>query len=361
MRFAPEPPRPHGASGRTAVLLCNLGTPDAPTASAVRRYLAQFLSDPRVVEIPPLLWQPILHGIVLRTRPAASAAKYATIWRDGDSPLRSWTLKQAKLLAGYLGERGHRIAVRAAMRYGSPSIPDVLDALKADGATRVLVLPLYPQYAGSTTASTFDAVGRWSARTRALPELRCVARFHDDAGYIAALERRVREHAMREGGLPERLVLSFHGVPQRTADLGDPYPHECLETARLLRQRLDLPAERVVVTFQSRFGRAKWLEPATEPTLRRLAADGVRGIAVMCPGFTSDCLETLEEIAVEARAAFLGAGGQEFHYIECLNDAPAWIAALAQIAIRHLAGWPTQASPADADAPQPALATGTSR
>lgn len=359
MRFAPEPP--HGAPERTAVLLCNLGTPDAPTAPAVRRYLAQFLSDPRVVEIPPLLWQPILRGIVLRTRPAASAAKYATIWRDGDSPLRLWTVRQAALLTGYLGERGHRVVVRAAMRYGSPSIPDVLDALKADGATRVLVLPLYPQYAGSTTASAFDAVGQWSARTRALPELRCVARFHDDAGYIAALERRVREHAVRDG-LPERLVLSFHGVPQRTADLGDPYPHECRETARLLRQRLDLPPERVVVTFQSRFGRAKWLEPATEPTLRRLASDGVRSVAVMCPGFTSDCLETLEEIAVEARAAFLAAGGREFHYIECLNDAPAWIAALAQIAIRHLAGWPTQqASPADADARQRALAAGASR
>lgn len=344
MRFATEPARSHGSADRVAILLCNLGTPDEPTPAAVRRYLAQFLSDPRVVEIPPLLWQPILHGIVLRTRPAASAAKYRTIWRDGDSPLRLWTIKQAKLLAGYLGERGHRVDVRPAMRYGRPSIPDVLDALKAEGATRVLVLPLYPQYAGSTTASAFDAVGQWAARTRALPELRYVNRFHDDAGYIAALERRVRDHAMRDG-MPERLVLSFHGVPQRTLELGDPYHCECQKTARLLGERLDLAPERLVVTFQSRFGRAKWLEPATEPTLRRLAAQGVRNVAVMCPGFTSDCLETLEEIAVEARDAFLAAGGREFHYIECLNDSPAWIGALAQIAIRHLQGWPTAQAP----------------
>ena len=340
MRFAPEPPLAHASPQRTAILLRNLGTPDAPTAPAVRRYLAQFLSDPRVVEIPAWIWRPILHGIVLRTRPAASARKYASIWSDGDSPLRSWTVKQAKMLTGWLGERGHRVTVRAAMRYGQPAIGAVLDALKAEGATRILVLPLYPQYAASTTASAFDAVGAWAARTRALPELRCVSRYHDDPGYIGALAERVRAH-WQTNGRSERLVLSFHGVPQRTVALGDPYHGECLETARLLRERLGLPEAELVVTFQSRFGKAKWLEPYTEPTLVELARQGVGSVAVMCPGFSADCLETLEEIDQEVRAAYLAAGGREFHYIPCLNDSPAWITALADIAIRHLQGWPT--------------------
>jgi ferrochelatase len=340
MRFAPEPPVAHASPQRTAILLCNLGTPDEPTAPAVRRYLAQFLSDPRVVEIPAWIWRPILHGIVLRTRPAASARKYASIWSDGDSPLRSWTVKQAKMLTGWLGERGHRVTVRAAMRYGQPAIGAVLDALKAEGATRILVLPLYPQYAASTTASAFDAVGAWAARTRALPELRCVNRYHDDPGFIGALAERVRAH-WQTNGRSERLVLSFHGVPQRTVALGDPYHGECLETARLLRERLGLPEDELVVTFQSRFGKAKWLEPYTEPTLVELARQGVESVAVMCPGFSADCLETLEEIDQEVRAAYLAAGGREFHYIPCLNDSPAWITALADIAIRHLQGWPT--------------------
>ena len=340
MRFAPEPAHAHATPERTAILLCNLGTPDEPTPAAVRRYLAQFLSDPRVVEIPVWVWQPILHGIVLRTRPAASARKYASIWADGDSPLRSWTAKQAKMLTGWLGERGHRVTVRAAMRYGQPAIGAVLDALKAEGATRVLVLPLYPQYAASTTASAFDAVGAWAARTRALPELRCVNRYHDDAGYIGALVERVRAH-WQSNGRAERLVLSFHGVPQHTIALGDPYQRECLETARRLRERLGLPGDELIVTFQSRFGKAKWLEPYTEPTLVELARRGVGSVAVMCPGFSADCLETLEEIDQEVRAAYLGAGGREFHYIPCLNDSPAWITALADIAIRHMQGWPT--------------------
>lgn len=341
MRFAPEPPHTHGTAPRTAVLLVNLGTPEAPTAPAVRRYLAEFLSDPRVVEIPAWAWQPILHGIILRARPAKSAAKYASIWTPEGSPLQVWTEKQAKLLLGTLGERGHRVLVRHAMRYGQPSVSGQLDALKAAGATRVLVLPLYPQYSAATTASVIDAVAAWAQRTRHLPELRFVNRFHDEPLYIEALAQRILSHWV-EHGQPERLVLSFHGMPRRTLTLGDPYHCECHATARLLGERLGLGPDRLQVTFQSRFGRAEWLQPYTEPTLQALARDGVKRVDVACPGFVSDCLETLEEIAMECRQAFIAAGGSQFHYIPCLNDDPRWIAALATLALQHLAGWPTQ-------------------
>lgn len=348
MTYAPEPARTHGTPPTTAVLLCNLGTPDAPTPAAVRRYLAEFLSDPRVVEIPRALWLAILHGVILRVRPARSAAKYAQVWTNEGSPLQVWTTRQAKLLGGSLGERGHRVIVRHAMRYGSPSIASVLDELKAQGATRVLVLPAYPQYAAATTASVSDAVGAWAARTRALPELRFVNRYHDDAGYIAALARRVRKHWEAEGR-GDKLVMSFHGLPQRSLLLGDPYHCECLKTARLLAEALDLAETQWAVTFQSRLGRAQWLQPYTEPTLVAMAGQGVKRVDVMCPGFTADCLETLEEINMEARAAFLGAGGQAFHYIPCLNDQPEWIAALRDLAIGHLQGWPTQQAPDPAE------------
>ena len=338
MPFAPEPPQ---QPQRTAVLLCNLGTPDAPTAPALRRYLAEFLSDPRVVEIPPIAWRPILHGIILRTRPAKSAAKYQSIWTPEGSPLQAWTTKQATLLRGWLGETGawgRNLLVRHAMRYGNPSIASQLDALKAEGATRILVLPLYPQYSGTTTASVCDAVYAWAGRQRHVPELRFVNRYHDDAGYIDALARTVKAH-WQASGQGDKLVMSFHGVPERTATLGDPYHLEAKQTARLLAQRLGLAEDRWVLTFQSRFGKAKWLEPYTEPTLVQLAQSGTQRVDVVCPGFTSDCLETLEEINQEARHAFLHAGGSEFHYIPCLNDSPAWIGALRGIALRHLAGW----------------------
>lgn len=341
MTFRAEPPHVHGtapAEPPTAVLLCNLGTPDEPTAPAVRRYLAEFLSDPRVVEIPRLLWWPILHGIILRVRPKKSAAKYASIWTPEGSPLKLWTEKQARLLAGYLGERGHRVAVRSAMRYGNPSVASVLDELKTAGAARVLVLPLYPQYSGPTTASIVDAVAAWAQSTRALPELRFVNRYHDDPGYIGALAKRVQDHWQRHGR-PDKLVMSFHGVPQRTLLLGDPYHCECLKTGRLLAERLQLKPEAWTVTFQSRFGKARWLEPYTEPTLRALAAQGVARVDLICPGFVGDCLETLEEIGIEARDAFLAAGGKAFNYIACLNDQHEWISALADISLRHLQGW----------------------
>jgi ferrochelatase len=306
----------------------------------VRRYLAEFLSDPRVVEIPRLLWWLILHGVILRTRPAKSAAKYASIWTAEGSPLKVWTEKQAKLLGGYLGERGHAVTVRYAMRYGSPSIASVLDELKAHGTTRVLVLPLYPQYSATTTASVNDAVYSWAGSVRHLPEFRFINRYHDDTGYVAALVKRIVDH-WSVHGRPDRLVLSFHGVPQRTLALGDPYHCECLKTARLLGERLGLGKKDVLITFQSRLGRAPWLQPYTEPTLVALAKQGVKRVDVACPGFTSDCLETLEEIDLEARAAFLNAGGTEFNYLPCLNDQHEWIAALSAIAIRHLQGWPT--------------------
>ncbi|MDE2082038.1 MAG: ferrochelatase [Burkholderiales bacterium] len=340
MSFAAEPAHRHGQPARTAVLLVNLGTPDAPTAPALRRYLAEFLSDPRVVEIPRLVWWPILHGIILRTRPARSAAKYATVWAPGGSPLAVWTQRQTEALAQHLRAAGHDLLVRHAMRYGSPALPRVLSALRAEGATRVLVLPLYPQYAAATTASVADSVMQWAQRARRMPELRFVGEYHDDAGYIGALAEQLRAH-WREHGRAERLVLSFHGVPHRSLMLGDPYHCQCHATARHLGTALGLGPDEMVVTFQSRFGKARWLEPYTEPTLRALAAQGVRRVDVMCPGFVADCLETLEEIAQEAREAFLEAGGEQFRYVPCLNDSPQWVAALAALAERHLQGWPT--------------------
>ncbi len=344
MPFATEPPYSHGQAPRTAVLYCNLGTPDEATPKAVRRYLAEFLSDRRVVEIPRLLWMLILHGVILRTRPAKSAAKYASIWTPEGSPLKLWTEKQSKLLQGWLGQRNHGVKVRYAMRYGSTSIASQLDALKAEGVTRVLVLSAYPQYCAATTASVFDAVYAWAARTRCLPELRFVNHYHDHPDYIGALANNIQRH-WKANGKPDQLVMSFHGVPARTLALGDPYHCECMKTARLLATKLGITKEQFKVTFQSRLGRAKWLEPYTEPTLIAMARAGVKRVDVVCPGFTSDCLETLEEISMEARAAFLLAGGKTFHYIPCLNDDPEWITALCNISERHLAGWDTQDEP----------------
>jgi protoporphyrin/coproporphyrin ferrochelatase len=351
MNFHPEPTLPHGTPQRTAILLVNLGTPEAPTPAALRRYLREFLSDPRVVEIPRALWWLILHGVILRLRPAKSAAKYASIWTPEGSPLAVWTAKQATLLQGTLGERGHRpptLLVRHAMRYGNPSVAGVLDELKAQNATRILVLPLYPQYAAATTASVNDAVMAWMRRQRRQPELRFINHYHDDAGYVEALVQRVRAH-WQIHGKGDRLVLSFHGVPERSLHLGDPYHCECHVTARLLGERLGLSKSELLVTFQSRFGKAKWLMPYTEPTLVALAAKGIKNVDVMCPGFTGDCLETLEEIDHEARAAYHAAGGERFNYIPCLNDRHEWITALAALALRHMQGWDTQAA-ADADA-----------
>ncbi len=350
MSFAPEPPYVHGSAERCAILLVNLGTPDAPTAAALRRYLAQFLWDPRVVEIPRPLWWLILNGVILRTRPAKSAAKYASIWTEAGSPLLTWTARQAECLQAELQRRGHAVTVRHAMRYGEPAIASTLDTLKAEGATRVLVLPLYPHYAAATTASTIDAVASWAQRTRRVPELRFINRYHDDPGFIAALASSVRRH-WAQHGKGQKLVMSFHGVPARSLALGDPYHCECHKTARLLAEALGLGQLDYLVTFQSRLGRAKWLEPYTEPSVQKLAAEGQRHIDAICPGFAADNLETLEEIAMEARDAFLGAGGEIFNFVPCLNDAPDWISALGNLAENHLQGWPTRA-PVDAAALQ---------
>jgi ferrochelatase len=341
LSYRAEPGHQHGGVERTGVLLINLGTPEAPTPQALRRYLAEFLSDPRVVEIPRLPWWLILHGIILRTRPARSARKYAAIWTADGSPLAVWTAKQTKLLQGYLGEAGHTVRVRHAMRYGRPSIADELDALRAEGATRVLVLPLYPQYAAATGGSAFDAVAAWGRRSRRVPELRFVQQFHDDPGYIDALAAQVLAHWQREGR-GRMLLMSFHGMPERSLKLGDPYHCQCHKTARLLAERLGLAPDAYHVSFQSRFGKARWLQPYTEATLQQLARAGVERVDVVCPGFAADCLETLEEIDQEARAAFMAAGGRTLHYIGCLNDRHEWIAALRGIVLRHLQGWDTQ-------------------
>ena len=345
MHFAPEPPFTHDQPERTAVLLVNLGSPAEPTPAALRRYLGEFLWDPRVVEIPRPLWWLILHGVLLRVRPRQSAAKYASIWTREGAPLITWSQRQAKRLAGDLGQLGQPALVRCAMRYGQPSIGTVLDELKAEGATRILVLPLYPQYAAATTASAFDAVSAWAARTRRLPEFRFVNQYHDDTGYIDALAASVQDH-WRRNGRADKLLMSFHGVPARTLALGDPYHCQCHKTARLLAERLGLRADEWMLSFQSRLGRAKWLEPYTEPTVRQLAAQGVKRLDAICPGFAADNLETLEEIAIEARDAFIGAGGQEFRFIPCLNDRDDWIRALADLALQHLQGWPLHAADA---------------
>eukprot|EP01036_Dinobryon_divergens_P044713 gene44714-59678_t len=307
--FSPEPSFTHGQTPRTAVLYCNLGTPDSPSTADVRRFLAEFLSDQRVVEIPRAVWWFILNLVILPFRSGQSAKKYASIWTREGSPLKVFTQKQATLLAGWLGERGHRVTVRDAMRYANPSIASRLDALQAEGATRVLVLQAYPQYSATTTASVIDAVNDWSRKQRRLPEFRFVNDFHDDPAYIEALAQGIEKHWKTEGR-GEVLLMSFHGIPARNIALGDPYQSQCLETARLLAARLGLSAAQHRVTFQSRFGKAEWLQPYTAPTVAQLARAGVKRLDVLCPGFTSDCLETLEEISLEVRHEFEQAGGQ---------------------------------------------------
>jgi ferrochelatase len=321
------------------VLLVNLGTPEAPTPGAVRRYLRQFLSDPRVVELPRLVWLPILYFLVLPFRPGKTARKYEKIWTRDGSPLRVHTLRQAQILKGSLGERLRALVpVEAAMRYGEPSIKAGLAELRAKGCDRVLVLPLYPQYAASTTASVEDAVAKALRKWRPAPELRVVREFHAHRAYAKAIAKNITDYWFRHGR-PDRLVLSFHGLPQRAVDRGDPYQAQCLESARLIATELGWNDARTLVTFQSRFGAAQWLKPYTDATLRALANEGVSRVDVACPGFAADCLETLEEISIEGRDAFRGAGGKEFHYIPTTNDTRPWMTALAIVALENLQGW----------------------
>ncbi|MFZ6815318.1 ferrochelatase [Undibacterium sp. Rencai35W] len=340
MRFLKEPDYTHGKATKTGVVLINLGTPDAPTTSAVRRYLKEFLWDPRVVEVPRLIWWCILNLIILPFRSGQSAKKYASIWSKDGSPLKVHTEKQAILLKGYLGERGHEVQVAYAMRYGSPNIPTVLQKLKEEGCERILILPAYPQYSATTTGSNADAVFSHYQRTRNMPELRLVRSYHDHDAYIRALRLSIMNH-WQNNGRPEKLVMSFHGLPKAFLMRGDPYHCECYKTARLLAEQLGLSKDQYVVTFQSRLGRAEWLQPYTAPTVKALAQQGIKRIDVVCPGFIADCLETLEEIAMEVRDEFLHAGGKEFSYIPCLNESPEWLRALAEITEQHLIGWPT--------------------
>ncbi|MDE2254718.1 MAG: ferrochelatase [Betaproteobacteria bacterium] len=334
----------HGTAPRVAVLLLNLGTPDAPTAPALRRYLREFLSDRRVVEIPRAIWLPLLNGVILPLRAPKSAAKYASIWQNQGSPLAIGTAALAASVQANLDARGHHVLVRHAMRYGNPSTAKVLDELHAQGVTRLLAVPLYPQYSAATTASSLDAVMGWLSRVRRQPELRTVRHFADDPGYIDALAASIRAHWAAHGQ-PGRLVMSFHGMPQRTLKLGDPYHCECQKTARLLAQALELDAQQYVVTFQSRFGKQPWLQPYTEPTLRELAKAGVKRVDTVCPGFAVDCLETLEEIAMEGKQAFLSSGGNEYHYIPCLNADAHWAEAFTTLLESHLQGWPSRQVP----------------
>ena len=347
-RYAPEPVYVHGSAPKTGILLINLGTPQAPTVQAVRRYLREFLSDPRVVEIPRPVWWLILNLVILPFRPRRSAQRYAQIWSGDGSPLKAHSERQARMLRGYLGERIKApLVVDYAMRYGEPALPAALHNMKQLGCDRILVLPLYPQYAASTTATALDAVAAEFARMRNQPALRSVRGFHDNPGYIAALAQSVNDYWMKHGR-PDKLVMSFHGVPRYTLDKGDPYHCECHATGRLVAAALGLKADKYTITFQSRFGRAEWLRPYTAEVLKELGNQKLGRIDVICPGFVSDCLETLEEIAIEGKAVFLTAGGGDFHYIPCLNERDDWIHALADIAAKNLLGW-IGAAPAAAE------------
>jgi len=330
---SPLPPRPIG------VLLVNLGTPDAPDIGAIRRYLRQFLSDPRVIERPaPWLWKIILYGVILPLRPHKLVPRYRDIWLENGSPLLVYSQAQADGLAQRLQQQGHDVRIALAMRYGDPSIPCAMDALRAQGCERILVVPLYPQYAASTTATAVDAVTAHAAKLRNQPELRFIKRYHTVPGYIDALAHRIKTY-WQEHGVPERLLLSFHGLPRRTVAAGDPYHRDCMETTQALRRALGEHGQRVHIAFQSRFGREPWLQPYTKPTLQAWAREGVASVDVCAPCFLADCLETLEEIQVECRHAYLQAGGGQYRYISCLNDDPVWLDGLTGIVQQHLQGW----------------------
>jgi ferrochelatase len=327
---ADHPPVP---ARKVGLLLINLGTPNKPEPGSVRLYLKEFLSDPRVIEIPRLVWQPILRGVILRTRPKKSAHAYSQVWTDEGSPLAAITARQAKALEGAFGPD---VIVDHAMRYGEPAIAGKIDALKAAGCERILIAPLYPQYCAATTATANDEAFLHLRRLRWQPAVRTLPPYHDDPAYIAALKARLEEGLAGLDFEPQAILASFHGVPQRTLELGDPYHCHCRKTARLLSEA---SGRDLLVAFQSRFGRAKWLEPATDKTLAALPAKGVAKVAIFAPGFSADCLETLEELAIRGRDTFLAAGGTHFAYLPCLNDSPAGLAMLRSILGRELEGW----------------------
>ena len=339
MRYQKNTSFAHGQAPKLGLLLTNLGTPDAPTAKALRPYLRQFLSDPRVVEIPKAIWWFILNGIIVPFRSPKSAKKYATVWTEQGSPLLAISRQQAEGIAERLAQQyGDQLVVSLGMRYGNPSIESALLQLQQQGATRVLVLPLYPQYSATTTATAFDQLARVLARWRWIPELRFINHYHDHPGYIEVMAQHLQAY-WQQHGRAEKLVFSFHGLPERNLRLGDPYFCECHKTVRLLTERLGLPADEYLTTFQSRFGKAKWLTPYTDRTLEQLAKEGVASVQVFCPGFSADCLETLEEIDEENREIFLEAGGKSFAYIPALNDLPSHLDMLSKLVQQHLQGW----------------------
>ena len=327
------PDHPAIAAPKIGVLLVNLGTPDAPDVGSVRRYLTEFLSDKRVVEIPSWAWKPILHGIILRTRPKKSAHAYAQVWSEDGSPLAAITKRQTKALQARLGED---VLVDYAMRYGNPGIASTLDAMKAKGCERILFAPLYPQYCAATTATANDAAFATLAAMRWQPALRTLPPYHDDPAYIAALKSDLERQIALLDFVPERLLLSFHGMPQRTLEMGDPYHCHCQKTARLLGEAMGRPVD---VAFQSRFGKAKWLEPPTDVTLNAYPSQGVTKVAIAAPGFSADCLETVEELGIRGREDFIAAGGTHFARLDCLNDSEEGMKMLDALIRRELAGW----------------------
>jgi ferrochelatase len=336
-----EQPEAAAARAGIGVLLVNLGTPDAADAAAVRRYLKEFLADPRVIEKNSLTWKLVLNGIILPLRPRRKARDYRKIWNRelNESPLKTITRSQAEKLAGILKPLGEHIAVDWAMRYGNPSIASRLEALVAQGCERILVMPLYPQYSAATTATVCDEVFRFLMRLRRQPAVRVLPAYYDDAGYIDVLSSSLRSAVEALPFEPELVVASFHGMPKEYVDKGDPYESQCATTTRLLRERLGLDESLLLMTFQSRFGRAEWLKPYTDKTVKALAKKGVKNLAVVMPGFAADCLETLEEIAVENARVFKRAGGQNFAAIPCLNDSEAGMRVIGALAERELKGW----------------------
>ena len=327
---------PSVKSGRVGLLVVNLGTPDAAEPGAVKRYLAEFLSDRRVVEIPPIAWQPILRGIILNTRPKKSAHAYRQVWTDAGSPLAVITRQQAEAMQARLGNEAN---VDWAMRYGTPSIPDRLQALKNSGCERILLAPLYPQYSGATTATVVDKAADYLRTMRWQPALRTLPPYHDDPAYIDALASDLSKQLDGLDFEPEVLLLSFHGMPERTLHLGDPYHCHCQKTSRLLQEKLHRPGLKFRTTFQSRFGRAKWLEPATDTVLAEEAKAGTKRLAIAAPGFSADCLETLEELAIQGREQFTDAGGEHFAALSCLNASDPGLAMLETLLRRELSGW----------------------
>lgn len=325
----------HGERNKTAVLLVNLGTPDQPTASAVRRYLAEFLSDPRVIEIPRALWKVILHGIILRTRPAKSAALYKQVWTENGSPLMAISLQQQQKLIALFKQQNTHANVYLAMRYGNPSLASVLQQMQQDGVDKIVVLPLYPQYAAPTTASVFDAIAKELMTWRYLPSLHFIHTYHDNADFIYAITESIKRD-FKQNGKPQKLVFSYHGMPERNLKLGDPYYCFCVKTTRLLAESLKLADDDYVMTFQSRFGKATWLQPYTDSTMKSLPEKGITDVAVICPAFSADCLETLEEISGENKDIFIEAGGNQFRYIPALNDDDLHIQMMAKLVTPYL-------------------------